>query len=140
MRFDDAPRQLDDGRADAEPLGDGAELQRQAFGDRTGTDAEWLEALHQPQRRRQLVRVDAEFGGQRSGDLVEGGVQIAVVLDLLDQQPNQRAVPLRAACTGQLQHQMVAQRPADRPGLLRAPVIVAVVAAAAAGLAAPGLD
>ena len=88
----------------------GTQLQQQALRKRPGADPDRLEAVQQAERGGDLVGLDLEFLGQHCRDVLERELQVAVIVEFVDQQRDQRPVALRAACGGQLAEQVFAQR------------------------------
>ena len=76
-----------------------AQLQQQAFGHVASADADRVERLQQGQRSTQFVDVRFRVGGQPAQDLFQRRSQVAVLVQLVDQQCRQHDVARR--CTRQ---------------------------------------
>ncbi|CPO06319.1 Uncharacterised protein [Bordetella pertussis] len=86
-----------------------AQLQLQAFGHVARADACRIERLQQCQRRAQLVQVGLHLGRQPGQDLFQGRIQVAVLVQFVDQQTAQRRIARRGARQRQLPQQVFAQ-------------------------------
>ena len=86
-----------------------ADLQRQAFGRVARAHAGRIEALQQGQGRAQLVGVDLQLLGQACQDVVERLFQIAIVVERIDDQLDERAVAQFQHRHAHLLHQVLAQ-------------------------------
>jgi len=86
-----------------------AQLQQQAFGHVASADADRVERLQQGQRGAQFVDVRFRVGGQPAQDLFQRRSQVAVLVQLVDQQRRQHGVAGRGARQHQLPQQVLAQ-------------------------------
>ena len=110
-------------------------MQREALGRVARADAGGLEALHVAKRDRELIRVDVELFGKKLRDLLQRAVQIAVVVERVNQRSDDLPIAQRELELRKLTQQMIAQRTCG--DLLReeAVVIVARACAAPVGIA-----
>ena len=106
------------------------QLQREAFGGVARADAGRLEALQVAKRDRELVRIDLELLREHLGHFLERDVQIAVLVERVDQRADEPPVAQRQIEHGELRQQVVAQR--ARRDLLRVEAVVVVVRRGAA--------
>ena len=108
----------------------GAQLQREAFLGTAGTDAHGLEVLHVAQRDGQVVEIDFGFRRQQLEQVVEWLVQVAVIVERLDQEAHQGAVAIGHLRQGHLLVEIFTQRNARGLQVLVVDVIVVALAAA----------
>jgi hypothetical protein len=97
-------------RPESRRVRQGDQLKCQAFGQVAGADAGRLEILQMLQRDLQILELDAELFGQHGLELRELLREIAVLVQRLDQQCDERAVALRKIGERKLRNQVVPQR------------------------------
>ena len=101
------------------------QLQRQAFGGVAGADARRLEALQIAERDGELVRIDLELLREHLGHFLERDVEVAVLVQRVDQRADEPPVAQRQVEHGELREEVIAQR--ARRDLLRVEAVVVVV-------------
>ena len=101
------------------------QLQREAFGGVARADPRRLEALQIAKRDGKLVGVDLELFREHLGHFLERDVEIAVLVQSVDQRADEPAVAQRQVEHGELGQEVIAQR--ARRHLLRVEAVVVVV-------------
>ena len=86
-----------------------ADLQRKAFAGAAGSDSGRLEVLQVLEGDRQLVDADLCLRRHKRRGLLEALREIAVLVEQIDQQPDQRPIPLVEIGERKLLVQVVAQ-------------------------------
>ncbi len=87
----------------------GAQLERQAFTRAAAADSNRLQVLQMSQGDRELVDSDHRFRREERGDILEALREVSVLVERIDQQPDQRAVVPLHVEQRELLVQMVAQ-------------------------------
>ena len=86
-----------------------AQLQQQALAEVAGADAGRLELLDAVQDGFDFVQFDVQFRVERLEDLLKGLVQVALVVDAIDQGHGDQAIGIGHRCQVQLPEQMALQ-------------------------------
>ncbi len=118
-------------------LGQRLQLQQQAFLERARADAGRIEALHQAQRCAEVVGLHVELGRHQRRQVLEADLEVAVVVEAVDDHVREPAV----ARAHPRDHQLIAQV-LLQGGLVvggAAPIFLLALAAAAAAAARVGL-
>ncbi|MCY1419340.1 hypothetical protein D9M71_349260 [compost metagenome] len=109
-----------------------AQLQQQALAQVAGADAGWLELLDTVQDGFDFVELDVHFRIEGVADLFEAFVQVALVVDAVDQGDGDKPVGVGHRCQVQLPEQVALQALASRCAGGEVPLVV-VIAGQAAG-------
>ncbi len=114
------------------PFGQLAQLQQQALAQVAGTDAGRFELLDAAQHDLDLVELDLQFGIEGIDDLLERLLEVALVVDAVDQGGGDEAVGVAHGCQVELPQQVALQAHTAGGAAGEVPLVV-VIAGQAAG-------